>query len=227
MKIQILALIVMTMTLSSCATMSNGERGDYLVSDPNRQLKEYLFELDQRKIERKNIDDVRLKIEQLSGQFPTHVSTLMACAVLSSEAKEYAKAQSYLDHLLALETINPDAVVLRSKLAMQEGNLSLAKRMLLNQINLVPDNYQLRETYAAALYLTANYDEAVKNLLFAEKLGSPKGRLKYHLGLIEEARGQKNVALAYYKSALLAEPPFKIAQSRLNALEAETQNTLR
>lgn len=225
MKLKILTLILMGLTLSSCATLSDSKKGMYMVSDPDHQLKEYLFELDQRKIEKDNIDDVRLQIEQLSGQFPTHTPTLMACAVLSSEAREYAKAQSYLDHLLALEAVNPNAVVLRSKLAIQEGNISLAKRMLLNQINLAPDNPLLRETYAAALYLGADYDEAVKSLIFAEKLGSPKGRIKYHLGLIEEARGNKNVAMAYYKSALLAEPPFQAASPRLNALEAETQKT--
>jgi tetratricopeptide (TPR) repeat protein len=223
---KILALILMGLTLSSCATMSASDNGTYLISDPDHQLKEYFLQLDQRRIEKGNINGIRLKIEQLSGQFPTHIPTLMACAVLAVESKEYAKAQSYLDHVLAQETVNPNAVVLRSKLAMQEGNLSLAKRMLLKQIHLTPDNYQLRETYAAALYLTAEYEEATKNLLLAEKLGSPKGRVKYHLGLIEEAKGNKNVAMTYYKSALSSEPPFKPANPRLKALEIETQKSL-
>ena len=143
----------------------------------------------------------------------------MATAIVCYEAGQPAKAQQYLDQLLALKAAHPVAAVLRSRIAIDEGDLAFAKRLLEQQIQLTPDDAKLRETYASVLCLNGRYEEARSALVFASRFGAPEWRVSYNLGLVEEGLGHSDKAFQLYERALAGNPSFAAARSRRNALD--------
>ena len=161
-------------------------------------------------------DRLRREIERLAVVCPGHVPTLMANAVIAYDEHRPAKAQQFLDQILAQPRSYPDAAVLRARIAIEEGNLPFARRLLEQQIRLAPDHAGLHETYAATLYLERQLPEARRELTTAGALGAPRWRIAYHLGLVEEASGRLDEARRYYAEALEANPAWAPARSRLN-----------
>ena len=164
---------------------------------------------------------LRRELERLAVICPGHAPTLMANAVIAYDEHQPAKSQQLLDVILAQPRSYPDAAVLRARIAIEEGNLPFARRLLEQHIKLVPDHAGLHETYGAMLYLSAELPEARRELTTAGALGAPRWRIAYHLGLVEEASGRLELARQYYVEALEANPGWAPAQSRLNALRAK------
>jgi len=169
-------------------------------------------------------EHLRLEIARLAVICPTHAPTLMANAVIAYDENRPADAQQFLDLILAQPHGYPDAGVLRGEIAIEEGNLPFALRMLEQQISLAPDHAGLHETHAAALYLDGKLMDARTELTLAQALGAPRWRIAYHLGLIEEASGRRDEASRYYADAVAGNPGFQPAESRLKALRATTGN---
>ena len=167
-------------------------------------------------------DRLRREIERLAVVCPGHVPTLMANAVIAYDEHRPEQSQQFLDQILATSRSYPDAAVLRARIAIEEGNLPFARRLLEQHIKLVPDHAGLHETYAATLYLERQLPEARRELTTAGALGAPRWRIAYHLGLVEEASGRLDEARRYYSEALAANPGWAPAQSRLNGLRART-----
>ena len=161
---------------------------------------------------------LRAEIERLLVVCPGHAPTLMANAVIDYDAQQFDKAQQLLDEILALPQIHPDAAGLRARIAIQEGNLSFARRLLDQQIRLSPGDAGLHEIYGAALYLGGQLPEARHELMTAGTLGAPPWRVAYHLGLVGEASGRFDEARRYYAEALEGNPDFAPAGSRMKAL---------
>lgn len=162
------------------------------------------------------------EIERLTVVCPGHAPTLMANAVIAYDEQLRAKSQQFLDQILAQSRSYPDAAVLRAQIAVEEGNLPFARRLLEQHIKLVPDHAGLYETYGATLYLQRQLPEARQALTTAAALGAPKWRTAYHLGLVEEASGRFEEALRYYAEALAGKPGWAPAQSHLNGLRGKT-----
>lgn len=167
-------------------------------------------------------EHLRLAIARLAVVCPTHAPTLMANAVIAYDEKRRVDAQQFLDQILAQPRGYPDAAALRGQIAIEEGNIPYAIRLLEEQIRLAPDHAGLHETHAAALYLGGRFTDALRELMLAEALGAPHWRIAYHLGLIEEAMGRRDDALRYYTDAVTGNPDFQPATSRLKALRAMT-----
>jgi tetratricopeptide (TPR) repeat protein len=165
-------------------------------------------------------DRLQREVERLVVICPGHVPTLMANAVLAYDDRRPAQSQQYLDEILSQPRTYPDAAALRARIAIEEGNLPYARRLLEQQIRLVPDHPGLHETYAAALYLDGRMPQAVDELSMAAALGAPAWRIAYHRGLIEEASGRLAEAGRYYSEALQGNPGWAPAESRLKALRA-------
>jgi len=161
----------------------------------------------------------RRELERLALEFPGHPRLLLARAVLARETGRPARAQAFLDALLGRPGAQPEAAVLRARIAVEEGNLPFAERMLREQVELRPDHAGLRETAAAVAYLQEDYAEAEMHLGAAERLGSPAWRVAYHRGLLAEARGDLSEARARYRAALKHRPDFDPARSRLVGLD--------
>ena len=165
-------------------------------------------------------DRLRREIERLAVVCPGHAPTLMANAVIAYDEQRPADSQQFLDQILAQPRSYPDAAVLRGRIAIEEGNVPFALRLLEQQIRLAPDHSALHETYAGALYLDGRLPDAKGELTLAGALGAPRWRIAYHLGLVEEASGRRDEASRYYSEAVAANPGFGPAESRLKALRA-------
>jgi len=163
---------------------------------------------------------LRREIARLAVICPGHAPTLMANAVIAYDDKRPVDAQQYLDRILAQPRGYPDAAVLRGEIAIEEGNVPFALRLLEDQLRLAPDHAGLHETHAAALYVNGKLPDARNELTLAEALGAPRWRIAYHLGLIEEASGRRDEAVRYYTEAVAGNPGFQPAEARLRALRA-------
>jgi len=165
-------------------------------------------------------DRLRVEIARLAVICPTHAPTLMANAVIAYDEKRPADAQEYLDQILSQPRSFPDAAVLRGQIALEEGNIPFALRMLEEQIALAPDRPGLHEIHAAALYFGGQLARSRGELALAQALGAPRWRIAYHLGLIEEASGNRAEAVRDYSEAVSGNPQFQPAAARLRALQA-------
>jgi len=174
-------------------------------------------------VERGGAECERLEgeIVRLGVVCSAHAPTLMANAVIAYDENRPAESQQMLDVILAQPRGYPDAAVLRARIAIEEGNVPFAQRLLAQQIKLVPDHSGMHETYAGALYLDGKMAEARGELTMAGLLGAPRWRIAYHLGLIEEALGLGAEAGKLYAEALQGNPGWAPADSRLKALRAK------
>jgi tetratricopeptide (TPR) repeat protein len=163
---------------------------------------------------------LRREIERMAVICPTHSPTLMANAVLAFDERRLEQSQQWLDQILGQSRPHADAAMLRARIAVEEGNLPFAHRLLEQHIRLVPDHAGLHETYGATLYLERDLAGAERALMIAAALGAPRWRIAYHLGLIEEGSGRFDDAIRHYTEALEGNPGWAAAQSRLNALRA-------
>lgn len=165
-------------------------------------------------------DLLRHRFEELAAIYPRHVPTLFANAVVAYDAKVPQAAQQYLDRVFAEHPVHPEAAILRARIAVEEGNLGHARKLLDEQIRLMPDHAGLRESRAGVHYAQSEYDEARLALDVAARLGAPAWRVAFNLGLIEEATGHPIEAAALYERVLAANESHAPARSRLNALRA-------
>lgn len=202
------------------------------VADPDRRLERYLEEYEQARLgelrekiyeeeEHVLVDTglLRSRIDEMCFLFPHHAPSFMANAVLAYyDDKDRERAQVYLDQLLRLEPVHPQAAMLRARIACEEGNLPLGRTLLDEQIRLTPDHAGLRETSAMVHGLMNHPDAALEDLDLAERFGAPVWRIAYHRGLVYEDLGQHDAAAEQYAAALAANPAFAKAQSRLAAL---------
>ena len=222
------------MAMSGCALLSTPPSPllRQTCQNPDAQLAQLLQPLEDLRAkgcDGTSTEKARLRCEELEREIvrlgvvcPTHAPTLMANAVIAYVDGQRAVSQQYLDVLLAQPRPYPDAAGLRSRIAMEEGNLSFAHRMLEQHIRLAPDHAGLREAYAAVLYLERRLPEARTELTTAGALGAPRWRLAYHLGLIEEALGRNDAASRLYAEALQGNPGWVAAESRLKGLRAQS-----
>jgi tetratricopeptide (TPR) repeat protein len=220
------ATIAAALITSACATTSPLVRQD--CNNPDAQLASLLQPLEALRAKgcdtavaqhgTSECDRLRREIERLAIICPGHAPTLMANAVIAYDEHQPPKSQQFLDQILAQPRTYPDAAVLRARIAIEEGNLPFARRLLEQQIRLVPDHAGLHETYAATLFLERKLPEARRELTAAGAFGAPRWRIAYHLGLIEEASGRPDEARRYYAEALEANPEWAPARSHLNGL---------
>jgi tetratricopeptide (TPR) repeat protein len=164
---------------------------------------------------------IQAAIERLALDFPTHPPILLANAVIAFETRQPEKALDYLDAIGHQAGISSDAAVLRSRIATSQGNLSFAERILEENVQREPDHAGLREALASIDYLDGDFEQARRNLRIAERLGAPSWRIAYNRGLIAEAEGHDDAAIAHYRAALSERPGWSLAEARKRGLESE------
>lgn len=162
----------------------------------------------------------RLQIDRLGQSCPGDQQTLLINAALAYDDRQIPQAQQYLDTLLANPHANPEAAVLRARIALEEGNLPFALRFLADQTRLTGDHPDLRETYASALFLHGDFGAASGQLDLAERLGAPIWRVEYGRGLIAEGEQDLNAARGHFEKAAAARPDWGPPRARLRTLEA-------
>jgi tetratricopeptide (TPR) repeat protein len=229
MKIQVpivsLAL-AMALASSACTTASFGHRERN--TDPDERL-DALVSAYQDSRGGKDTNDSHLlvdaersaaELEQLALEFPRHVRTLQANAVIAYDNHDHAKTQRYLAALFAVEPSYPEAAILRSRVAIDEGNLPLARRQLEAQVDYTPNHAGVREALSSVLYMSGDLDGAARSIAVAEKLGAPAWRVAFNRGLLAEAAGRPADAQRFYRAALDANPEFEPAKARMEGAKA-------
>ncbi len=161
---------------------------------------------------------IRDELEQMAYDFPRNVPVLFANAVVAFEYRRYGRCQMFLDGLFEVQPAHADAAVLRSRIAVREGNMRFARRLLEEQIELTPDHAGLREARAAVFYLTGDLEEADRELRAALRLGAPEARIAYHRGLVAEADDRVREAGHYYARAVELDPEDQRAAGRLRGI---------
>lgn len=222
----LVTLVCVGALASSCTTYSFGHRDRDC--GPDERLAALLDKVDRCKENKSEDNDyfvvdcdrARTDVKYLALEFPNHVPTLMANAVLAYDAREPVKAQRYLDALFAIQPGHAEAGILRSRISVEEGNLSAARELLETQISYTPNHAGLREALSGVLYMQHDHEGALRAISSAEKLGAPAWRVAFNRGLISEAAGKSNEAIGFYEAALQANPEFKAAHSRMTALKA-------
>ena len=218
--------LLLVLTTAACAAHSPvAARAE--CSRPDAQLQEWVHALEAQQAmgcpdvgrsRARSCAELRRDVERLALLCPGHGPTKMVNAVLAYDAGETAKAQQFLDDLFERPHSDPDAAMLRARIAIDEGNVRFAQRFTEEQLRLAPNHSGLRELHAATLFLSGQHERAQAELVVAKKLGAPAWRVAYHLGLIEEALGQRDLARQRYAEALQDRPDFAAARARLDAL---------
>lgn len=175
------------------------------------------------------VDGGRLENElrRLHLEYPNHVPTLYVLANETFKRGRKERAAAYLDDLFAVQLTHPEAGILRCQIAVREGNLPGARRVLEAQILRTPDHAGLREALSSIHYMSGDYADARIEVERARRLGAPVWRVAFNLGLIEEADGNDTLAMERYEVAMRENPEFAPAVSRYAGLRAEFGEVIR
>lgn len=168
----------------------------------------------------------RREVERVAFVCPSYAPGLMASAILAYDDHQFARAQQYLDALFGLQKVHAPAAALRGRIALEEGNLPFAQRFLGEHVKLSPEDAELREVYAGALYLAGKIPEAKKQLAIAANLGAPAWRVAYHRGLFEEAGDNFHQAFQHYEEALRERADWDLALARRDGIIAASDKPL-
>lgn len=226
-------LILGSVTLSGCASI---DRMRTKYPEPNQRLDEMMQQRDQARkegtqcfelygIESSTTDCQRLQreVDRLYAEYPEQERIMMANAVFQYEMGRLETAQFLLDQLLSKSGPHPEAAILRSQIALSEGNITRARTVLQTQIQLAPDYAELHEALASTYYLEGQYEKAEHSLQVASVLGAAQWRLAYHRGLISEARNNPAQACRYYRDSIMDNREFRPAMARMLGLSENRQ----
>ncbi|GED41177.1 tetratricopeptide repeat protein [Cobetia marina] len=153
--------------------------------------------------------------ERLHVEYPRNPEVLYFNALLSHAAGRGDKAQFFLDQMSIGPSHPPEAFVLRSQLALEEGNTTLARNVLERGMLLHPNYAGLYEGLAAVSYVEGRYDDAEQQLTLASRLGAPAWREEYHRGLINEAQGHLANASRQFDASLARRQDHQPARAHL------------
>ena len=154
----------------------------------------------------------------LTLRYPHHSEINLIAALVYFQTGRTIDSQQLLDKVLSQAKPMPEAAILRSRIALQEGNINLARTLLNRQLQLVPDHPELYASLASTYYLEGRYEQSQSMLQTADRLGAPAWRTSYHLALVHEAQQHWPTACQYYVQTLNRQPAHAKSLSRLLAL---------
>ncbi|WP_025565804.1 hypothetical protein [Psychromonas sp. SP041] len=163
------------------------------------------------------VDCFRLasELSALYLKYPNHQRVIMASALVEFEIGNTGASQQLLDLILSKRGAYPEAAILRSRIAMEEGNLSLARAIVTRQLNITPYESNLYELQAAYYYLEGKYSKALLSMTSAERFMGNHWRIGYHRGIIYEAQKEWYKACKEYKGVLEEQPSNKLLNAKV------------
>lgn len=161
-----------------------------------------------------------LELQQLLLANPNHTNTQVIASSIFLNSGRRIQAQAVLDELVNHYVPPLISLVMRTDLALYEGNIKLAKRLNERAIALYADSPKPYLQQASIFYVEGNYEKALGHLSTSLRFGLEESIYYYHLGLINQVRNQLAQACHYYKQSLTMSPPNRaIVVSRLASLE--------
>lgn len=127
---------------------------------------------------------LRNEVERLTLEFPAHRPSLLAAAQLAFEAGETEKAAAYAVRARSLGDPDGAATMLRVRIALEQGAVGAAERLLEDQLLYTPDRPGLLELLAAVHFAREDFDACLRALGEAEALGADPERIGYLRGLV-------------------------------------------
>jgi len=217
MRLPSFALLLLLVATVGCAAWNP----DY-EPDPDRELRDLLAPArdTQQPIDAITRERMRFSVERLATRHPGHVNSQVAAAALSFEAGEPQRAQGYIDRALKLAPGNVEARCMRIRIAVADGGLDLARKLVDDGLRIRPDAAALYESSAWLHQLEGRMDDALRALSAAESLDAPAWRIAFHRGLIEELRSNFDAAEQHYRAAVEHNSACTEAQQRLAGLVA-------
>ena len=171
--------------------------------------------------------EVRFDLERLAVRHPEHVPTRRAAGWVAFDHGDFGTARRHADAALALAPHDADSRVLRARLALEQGNLSLARGVLEDGIVLRPDAPQLAIALAGVEFLSGQNASAAAELDRAERLGGAAWQVAYNRGLLAERTGQTMEAITQFETSLREEPKHEPTTWRLRALGVDPATVLK
>lgn len=157
-------------------------------------------------------------LEQLMRSVPGNSKVMTITGLLQYKLGRTLESQYTLDQVLALPQPAPEAAILRARLALQHGNFALVKRMIENQIGMLPSYGPFYEMLALNYYLQGQYPEALAQL-DKNRLFSDSWMTDYHYGLIHQAMENTVTACEAFERALAVNSGHTASKSRLAQLK--------
>lgn len=220
MRLPLFALLLSLVASAGCAVWNP----DY-EPDPDRKLRDLLRPArdTSRVLDEVTQERMRFSVERLATRHPSHVPSQVAAAALLFDAGEPQRAQGYVERAMTLEPSNVEARCLRVRIAVADGSLDLARKLVDDGLRMRPDAAALYESSAWLHQLEGRHDDALRALAAAASLDAPSWRIAFHRGLIEELRGNLDDAETHYQAAIDADPNCVQARQRLAGLTARRQ----
>lgn len=208
-------LSFLTLLTASCSVWNP----DY-VQDPNEALRELTSAAAEAGEDAAATEQLQFAVEALATRHPNHVASQVVAASVAMERGQQQRAQGFVERALDLDARNVEARCLRVRIAVQDGSLDLARKLVEDGLRLRPDASRLYESAAWIDQLDGRHDDALRALDAAAALDAPAWRVAFHRGLIEELRGDYGLAENHYRAAWKANPSCREARERLAGLQA-------
>lgn len=170
--------------------------------------------------------DMRFDLERLAIRHPEHVPTRRAAAWAAFDVGDLSSARRHADAALQLDAHDVESRVLRARLALEQGNLSLARGLLEDGVTLRPDAPQLAITLAGVEFLAGEYVAAEAELARAGRLGAPAWQVAFNRGLVAERQARNADAIASFEAALRERPAHEPSRWHLRALGVDPDELL-
>jgi len=215
MRSLILTLSSLTLLTAGCSVWNP----DY-VQDPDDALRELTTAAAEAEEGAVATEQLQFAVEALATRHPNHVASQVVAASIAMERGQQQRAQGFVERALDLDSRNVEARCLRIRIAVQDGSLDLARKIVEDGLRMRPDAARLYESAAWIDQLDGRHDEALRALDAAEALEAPAWRVAFHRGLIEELRGAYDLAETHYRAAWKANPSCREARQRLTGLLA-------
>ncbi|MBA6350287.1 M48 family metallopeptidase [Colwellia sp. BRX8-9] len=155
------------------------------------------------------------ELNALYLKYPNHKRIMMTSALVEFEIGNTNTSQQLLDLILSKRGAFPEAAILRSRIAMEEGNLTLARTIVKRQLSVTPYNPHLYELQAAYYYLEGKYTKALQAITSAERFMESDWRINYHRGIIYEAQQQWYKACKEYTGVLREQPDNQMMSAKI------------
>lgn len=208
--------------LSACATV------DFIpILNPDAALESLIinYEIEQKGItcrgpNKIDCSSAAREIQKLLLANPDHTATQVLAASLFINTGRRIQAQVELDKVVRNYMPPLVALIMRTDLALGEGNVKLAKRLSDYSISLYAGEAKPYLQRASIEYIKGEYDKSLAYLSTSLRFGLDESIYYYHLGLINQAKHQVMQACQYYKRSLSLIPPNSaLVTSRLASLQ--------